>query len=441
MRFPNVYDICSPNVLKISCEASLNEALDQMLEFNHRNIIVVGEHYHHILRAKEVLQFNLQKVSSDTALKELEMPRLSTVNKDDNILDCVAFLKDEIDQIGIVDEQGDLCGILTHSDIVNSIDPEVLLENYSVSDVLKRHRGDIWVKPTDKTEDVIALMVKHNSDCVIAKDGKAIKGIFTTKDVMRLFDKQSHLECPLADYMSQPVETIYSSMSIKAALRFIQEKHFKRVVVVNEEEELQGIVTQNELISLSYSNWAVIMRKFQNELQEINALLEQKSKHYEGLAARDPLTGLFNRYKFTEIFSAELTGMKARENTMSLIMLDLDHFKKINDQFGHNAGDKVLTSVAKVLEENQRQTDVICRWGGEEFLILLPSADLDKAQLIAETIREKVKQMNLIEGWVVTASFGVTQVNAKDTLETLVERADSALYQAKKNGRDQVATL
>ncbi|WP_051145046.1 CBS domain-containing protein [Thiomicrorhabdus sp. Kp2] len=69
------------------------------------------------------MQFNLQKVSPDTALKELDMPRLSMVNKDDNILDCVAFLKDEIDQIDIVDEQGDLCGILTHSDIVNSIDP------------------------------------------------------------------------------------------------------------------------------------------------------------------------------------------------------------------------------------------------------------------------------------------------------------------------------
>lgn len=441
MRFPNVYDICSKNVLKIHSKASLKEALNQMLAFNHRNIIVAGEHYHHILRAKEVLQFNLQKVSPDTALKELDMPRLSMVNKDDNILDCVAFLKDEIDQIGIVDEQGDLCGILTHSDIVNSIDPEVLLENYSVSDVLKRHRGDIWVKPSDKTEDVIALMVKHNSDCVIAKDGKAIKGIFTIKDVMRLFDKHSHLACPLEDYMSKPVETINSNMSIKAALRFIQEKHFKRVVVVNEESELQGIVTQNELISLSYSNWAVIMRKFQSELQEINTLLEQKSKHYEGLAAKDPLTKLYNRYKFTEIFTSEFVSMKGRENEMSLIMLDIDFFKKINDQFGHNMGDKVLIDVAQVLDKNQRKTDVICRWGGEEFLILLPSAGLEKTYIIAEALRTKIKQITLLPGHTVTASFGVTEVRVDDTLESLVERADSALYEAKKNGRDQVITL
>ncbi|WP_051145045.1 diguanylate cyclase [Thiomicrorhabdus sp. Kp2] len=241
--------------------------------------------------------------------------------------------------------------------------------------------------------------------------------------------------------MSKPVETINANMSIKAALRFIQEKHFKGVVVVSEEGELQGIVTQNELISLSYSNWAVIMRKFQSELQEINTLLEQKSKPYEGLAAKDPLTKLYNRYKFTEIFTSEFVSMKGRENEMSLIMLDIDFFKKINDQFGHNMGDKVLIDVAQVLDKNQRQTDVICRWGGEEFLILLPSAGLEKTCIIAETLRTKIKQITLLPGHTVTASFGVTEVRVDDTLESLVERVDSALYEAKKNGRDRVVTL
>lgn len=393
MRFPNVYDICSKEVLTIDCQATLKAAVDKMIATNHLHIIVVGEHYHFILRAKEVLLFKLNKLKPETKLNEIQLPRLSMAHKDDNILDCVVYLKDEIDQVGIADEQGNLCGVLKHSDIVNTIDPEVLLENYSVKDILKHHRVDIWVNPTEKTEDVIALMSKHNTDCVLARKGKALQGIFTTKDAMRLFDKQNDLTCPLSTYMSQPVETVYSNVSIKEALRFIQEKHFKRVVVVNKQEDLQGIVSQSELIELCYSNWAVIMRKFHNELQEINSLLERKSKHYEGLAAKDPLTGLYNRYKFTKIFTSQLVTMRESDKPMSLIMLDIDYFKKLNDQFGHNLGDSVLTEIAETLNKNQRQSDVICRWGGEEFLILLPAAKLEQAQQVAETIREKIKQI------------------------------------------------
>lgn len=441
MRFPNVYDICTKEVLTVEYTATLKTAVDKMIASNHRHIIVVGEHYHHILQAKEVLLFKLNKLKPDTKLSEIELPKLTMINQEDNILDCVSYLKDDIDQIGIADEQGNLCGVLKHSDIINSIDPEVLLENYSVKEVLKHHRGDIWVNSTEITEDVIALMSKHNTDCVIAKDGKNLQGIFTTKDVMRLFDEQNDLTLPLSTYMSQPVETVYSKVSIKDALHFIQQKHFKRVVVVNEQQELQGILEQSELIGLSYSNWSIIMRKFHNELQEINAILESKSKYYENLAAKDPLTELFNRYKFTELFTSKLDSMKQSDSAMSLIMLDIDYFKKINDQFGHNLGDSVLIEVADILKKKTRQSDVICRWGGEEFLILLPTAQLEQAQLIAEGIREKIKQIELLKSHSISASFGVTQLRLEDTLEQLVGRADNALYKAKRNGRDQVITI
>ena len=260
MRFPNVYDICSKNILTINYDETLQAAVDKMLSFNACNIFIVGEHYYHVLRAKEVMFFKLKQLPLDTLLSDLELPRLPMVNKADNILDCVVYLKDELDQVGIADDEGNLCGILAHGDIVNSIDPEVLIENYSISDVLKRNRGDIWVKPLDKTKDVVSRMAKHNADCVIAKEGKSLQGIFTTKDVMSLFDKQCDLERPIADFMSSPVETVYSDTSIKASLLFIQEKHFKRVVVVDRDGELQGIVAQSELISLTYNNWAVIMK-------------------------------------------------------------------------------------------------------------------------------------------------------------------------------------
>jgi len=211
------------------------------------------------------------------------------------------------------------------------------------------------------------------------------------------------------------------------------------VVVVDKDKRLQGMILQSELIALTYSKWAMIMRQFQSELQELNSLLEDKSKHFQALAGQDPLTGLYNRYKFTEIFATEFLTMQKRENCMALVMVDLDHFKSINDDFGHNKGDEVLTKVSTLILDNQRQTDVVCRWGGEEFLILLPSANLKQACQIAEQLRIKVSKLELLEQRDLTASFGVTMVEMNDSLETLVGRADSALYQAKKNGRNQVA--
>lgn len=442
MHFPSVLEICSKEVLTISHQCTLKEALDKMIVASHRNVVVLGGHFPHILRAQDVLHFNVQKVPVNQPLSELELKRLPMAKSSENVLDSVRFLKEEIEYIGIEDDMGELSGLLTHTDIVNSIEPEVLIENYSISDVLSQHRQDLWVNQSDATETVIAQMVLHDTDCVIAlNDEGDLEGIFTTKDVMRLYENDADLQLPLSNYMSFPVQTICSNASVKEALSFIKSKHFKRVVVVDENGRLQGMILQSELIALSYSKWALIMRQFQSELQELNSLLEKKSKHYEELAGQDPLTGLYNRYKFTEIFTAEFLTMQRRKNSMALIMLDLDHFKSINDSFGHNVGDDVLVSVSKMIHSVQRQTDVVCRWGGEEFMVLLPSASLEQACSIAENLRQRVKLLKVVEGLSLSASFGVTLVNADDSLEGLVGRADSALYEAKKAGRDCVVSL
>ncbi|MEA3405444.1 MAG: diguanylate cyclase [Pseudomonadota bacterium] len=442
MHFPSVLEICSMEVLTISNQCTLKEALDKMIVASHRNVVVLGGHFPHILRAQDILNFNLQKVPVNQQLSGLELKPLPMAKDTENVLDSVRFLKQEIEYIGVEDDAGELRGLLTHTDIVNSIEPEVLMENYSISDVLNQHRQDLWVNQAELTEAVIAQMVLHDTDCVIAlNDSGGLEGVFTTKDVMRLYESDADLQLALSNYMSFPVQTICSDASVKEALRFVKTKHFKRVVVVDENERLQGMILQSELIALSYSKWALIMRQFQSELQELNSLLEQKSKHYEDLAGQDPLTGLYNRYKFTEIFTTEFLTMQRRENSMALLMLDLDHFKEVNDSYGHNVGDEVLIALSKMLLSVQRQTDVVCRWGGEEFMVLLPSANREQACLIAENLRERVKALNVLEGLSLSASFGVTLVEGNDTLEGLVGRADSALYEAKKSGRDCVMSL
>lgn len=158
----------------------------------------------------------------------------------------------------------------------------------------------------------------------------------------------------------------------------------------------------------------------------------------EKKAYYDTLTKVYNRNKFNEFFEIEINRVKRYGNTASLVILDLDHFKHFNDTYGHLVGDKVLVKLAETISANIRKTDLFARWGGEEFVLLLPETDLDNAKIMCEKLRHKVEMIECDETERITASFGVTQLHQEDTLKTALDRADRALYEAKKAGRNRV---
>lgn len=160
-------------------------------------------------------------------------------------------------------------------------------------------------------------------------------------------------------------------------------------------------------------------------------------------ATLDPLTGLSNRSHF-EALSAHALVRSQRDGTpVALLLCDVDHFKRVNDQLGHAVGDEVLVAVAHTLSNNLREGDVLARWGGEEFLALMPAAGPDAAMATAERIRAAIEQTPVHVGPTgpvsLTLSFGVTQVNGPDDLQAATARADKALYQSKHAGRNRVS--
>ncbi|MFY9075738.1 hypothetical protein CRU99_07335 [Malaciobacter mytili] len=169
--------------------------------------------------------------------------------------------------------------------------------------------------------------------------------------------------------------------------------------------------------------------------------LKEKSNLLEYQASHDLLTGLYNRQKFHDIFGKEIRRDKRYDNDLSLILFDIDHFKNFNDEFGHNLGDEVLKFIAEIVTKNVREHDTIVRWGGEEFLILLPETDLKGALKVAEKIRvaiEEFRDDTLPKN--ITASFGVTTLYEGDNEEQFVKKADIALYKAKSEGRNKVVS-
>jgi diguanylate cyclase (GGDEF)-like protein/PAS domain S-box-containing protein len=159
------------------------------------------------------------------------------------------------------------------------------------------------------------------------------------------------------------------------------------------------------------------------------------------LSVTDPLTNLINRRKFFEELEKEANRCRRYKHPLSLIMLDIDHFKKVNDTFGHQFGDKVLCHIAEILRTNTRRTDTVARYGGEEFIILLPETPLVGGGEVAERIRQATAKSVICDNLnniAVTVSLGVTNFSLEDNIDSFVKRADQALYKAKDAGRNAV---
>lgn len=155
-------------------------------------------------------------------------------------------------------------------------------------------------------------------------------------------------------------------------------------------------------------------------------------------AATDSLTGLANRMKFDARLNEELSRSLRNARPFSLIIFDIDHFKEVNDIYGHPVGDQVLVRLSRTVDASIRQADLLARWGGEEFAILLPDTDAAAAYETAKKLRLLVAHTIFEHVGTITASFGVAQVLPGDHADTLVARADNALYRAKLNGRNRV---
>ncbi|MGD7035830.1 GGDEF domain-containing protein [Methylotuvimicrobium buryatense] len=171
-----------------------------------------------------------------------------------------------------------------------------------------------------------------------------------------------------------------------------------------------------------------------------NATLFQQAMN---LAFTDVLTQTRNRSAFNDIVRREMRLAHRNGNHLSVVFIDIDHFKSINDNYGHQCGDLALTSVAKWINESIRSSDIVFRYGGEEFVVLLSETDLDGAELLAERIRQNIENHIFAYGLEtirMTASLGTSTLRGDDTLDKFIDRADQAMYRAKQTGRNRVVT-
>jgi diguanylate cyclase (GGDEF)-like protein len=245
----------------------------------------------------------------------------------------------------------------------------------------------------------------------------------------------------LANTKNESLHLEYSldNESVYLNSRFIPELGWHLLVEQNLESELkplQKLLLVNAAIGFGITIAVLLIvlfsvRRYQNRIEKS--------------AATDPLTKLLNRQAFDFVFQQAILDSERSRQTLCVALMDIDHFKKINDKHGHLVGDHVLREIAAISRRSLRESDVICRWGGEEFLLLLKNCSLEKATSIAENLRSTIaandfsRTTDLTKGRLsLTVSMGVAECKPQESEDSVFERADVALYQAKENGRNSV---
>ncbi len=189
-----------------------------------------------------------------------------------------------------------------------------------------------------------------------------------------------------------------------------------------------------------YSRERAANKKKREELEKNLLALEIEKSEYEKSSKEDPLTGCLNRAGFSSILMREQENLSKNGSPVSFVILDIDHFKQINDSYGHNVGDEVLVNLTKLIQGKIRNTDALVRWGGEEFVVLCGDTPIQNAQFLAEKLRMAIENAELIKQQKVTCSFGIAEMIAGEDPKRLFERADKALYSSKENGRNRVTS-
>lgn len=213
---------------------------------------------------------------------------------------------------------------------------------------------------------------------------------------------------------------------------------------IEDESEKKSHLVEMVLEAIALSKDNEVMNDLMIEMLHKNAILhkqlEEQLSENKKLSVTDQLTGLYNRRYLLEAFEKEVNRLKRYNRTFALIMFDIDFFKLVNDNYGHDVGDRVLKDLASLVSSRLRKSDTFSRWGGEEFMILAGEMDVESARILAEDIREKVEDYDFSPVTSLTCSFGVMTCNdpADCEMKVMTKQVDLALYKAKATGRNKV---
>lgn len=292
-------------------------------------------------------------------------------------------------------------------------------------------------KEIKSTQILLQEVLDADLSLLVVSDGK--QTIFTNKTMLNFFDMNSLEEftdkykCVSDIFDEADKQNFPTTVKAQEWIEYIKKEHpFNelKVVIRKDGEDRYFSPHAKEIVVDDKSLYLIIFDEITKQYHEIKQLKDEASK--------DALTKLFNRGKFEDILTHEILLCKTSMSTLSIIFLDIDFFKNVNDTLGHDVGDEVLIEIADIISQNVRENDFVARWGGEEFVITLHNTDKSQAEKLAEKLRKKVEEHIFKSAGKLTISLGVTEYKYNESKDSFTKRMDKALYEAKQSGRNKV---
>jgi diguanylate cyclase (GGDEF)-like protein/PAS domain S-box-containing protein len=292
-----------------------------------------------------------------------------------------------------------------------------------------------------KDEEKYRLIADHSGDCIWIMDLATLRFTYVSPAVMRIYGytveetlKQSVTDTMPPDSLAKVLKLLEEELALEATGK-ADPKRLRTVQIEEYRKDRSRVWIENVLSFMrdEHQRPVAIVGVSRDVTQR--RLLEEELLN---LSVTDPLTGVYNRRHFQRVLHREMSRSDRYARPFSLIMLDIDHFKEVNDRFGHEAGDRVLNELTAMIRGRIRTSDLLARWGGEEFLILLTDTTLRQAVSLAEDILRQLKAGTFSGVGCVTSSFGIVEHRSGEGMDGLLTRVDNLLYQAKRGGRARI---
>ena len=291
----------------------------------------------------------------------------------------------------------------------------------------------------------IKTMFSRRCSCLVVTRDNRVRGILTERDVVRLVATEGDNlnRMTVAEAMTSPVVTIPPDTTVVDVAQLMKDRRCRRFPVVAPNGALLGLVTGTDVIAAAKRNLEHSAHRLEREIEIRTHNLKIANHKLARLSVTDPLTGIYNRRCLYQHIEKQIAKMQSGGGYLSCIMIDLDHFKRINDTYGHDCGDRVLIQLSQLMVGEVRRRDFVARYGGEEFIIVI-RCDVEEAVVTAERIRDRAASTCVKYAgseFAVTLSAGVAGrvfPDSECTADSLVAEADAALYCAKHGGRNRV---
>ena len=316
-------------------------------------------------------------------------------------------------------------------------------EGYTSHNFLKNEHPEIELVPTDDVREGLKLLQKGRIDAFVGHLAVVTAALKEFRNTMHIAGKTEYTFEHRMGVSSGNKAAV--SVFNKIFQSITPEEHnriYNKWIRINRTSVDYSLVWKiliGSLFIITFSIlWNIRINRLVGELRRLKNELEEKNQKLNTQAVTDQLTGLYNRIRLDEALNSEMARQVRYNHVFGLVLMDVDHFKKVNDIYGHTTGDRVLVCLSRLLQANVRKTDTLGRWGGEEFLLICPDVDEQSLRLLAEKLRKRIEEYNFPGVRHCTVSFGASLFRKDESLTQLLERTDKALYKAKENGRNQV---